>query len=412
MKILQVNNYHYLKGGSERVYLGTSKLLEDKGHSVIHFSVRDPLAKDSPTMEYFVDPVNYEGRNQSLYRRIRSALRFIYSREAADKLEGLLEKEKPDIAHLHIFYGRLSSSILPVLKKYNVPMVMTVHEYRMMCPISMMLNRKGDACEKCAGGAYFNCVLYRCNRGSFVYSTVSAMESYFRDYQYPYEHYIDRFIFVSKYLMEKHLQYKPTLKEKMALIYHFINYEEIVPLFRPGDYYLYFGRLSREKGLMTFLKVCRRLPGFQFKIVGDGPLKVQIVNYIERNKLHNVALEGHLTGDELSQVISQSKYIVAPSEGYETFGLNIIEGFAHGKPVIASSVGAIPEIVQDHVNGFLFPATDEESLATVIQKADQLTTEEYAVLSQRARQSVETRFGRKRYYEELMAVYDEVMAEH
>ncbi|MFO0793949.1 MAG: glycosyltransferase, partial [Candidatus Brocadiaceae bacterium] len=209
MRILQINNYHYIKGGSDRVYFETSKLLEEKGHTVIHFSVNDKEALESPYKKYFLNGIDFLKKDKLCVKNI---LRFVYSHEAREKLENLIRNENPEIAHLHIFYGRIGLSILPVLKKYNIPAVMTVHEYKVLCPMYNFLNRNEEICEKCAKGNYFYCVINRCNRNSFLYSFVSALECYVRDSLFNYEKYIDKFIMVSKFIQEKHLKYKPHLR--------------------------------------------------------------------------------------------------------------------------------------------------------------------------------------------------------
>lgn len=404
MKILQINNYHYLKGGSERVYFETSRLLEENGHKVIHFSVNDKEALESPCKGYFIEPSNYFGRN---FIQNNFIYKFIYSKEARYKLEDLIKREKPDIAHLHIFYGRLTSSILPVLKRYNVPVVMTIHEYKMLCPMYTFLNDEGKICEKCATGNYYHCVVRKCNRSNVTYSSISALECYIRDKYFPYERYIDKFIMVSKFLMDKHLQYKPQLRDKTVQIYNFVNMEKYTSMHLQGDYYLYFGRLSREKGILTLLEAWKHFPGIRLKIVGNGSLKNEIIKYIQENNI-NAELVGYLTGQELFEVIRDSKYVIIPSEWYETFGLNIVEGFACGRPVLASKIGAIPELVQDKMNGFLFESKNINSLIETVKLAETISEDEYKELSYAARGYAETYFDKEIYYKKLTEVYNEI----
>ncbi len=407
MKILQINNYHYLKGGSERVYFETSRLLEDRGHKVIHFSVNDNKAIESPYEKYFIEPVHYFAYGH-LLNKIKSVISFLYSREAKRKLELLLQREKPDVAHLHIFYGRLTSAILPVLKEYNVPIVMTVHEYRMLCPVYLLVDNKGDICECCASGGYTNCVLKRCNKGRLSYSIVSALECYIRDLFFSYVKYVDRFIMVSAFIRDKHIEYISQLQNKTCHIYNFISLESISRAHNHRPYYLYAGRLSREKGMLTLLNAWRDFPSLKLKIAGDGPLDDVISRFLQENNMHNVEQLGHLSGQALFNVMKHSKFLIVPSEWYENNPMSILEAFAIGLPVIGSNMGGIPELIKEGINGFLFEATNEEAMTSVIKLAEGLTNDAYWKMSEMARTYAEENFSRDTHYEKLMGVYREV----
>ncbi|MCF6157499.1 MAG: glycosyltransferase [wastewater metagenome] len=407
MRILQINNYHYLRGGSERVYLETSELLEKNGHKVIHFSVNDKDSLESPYKDYFIEPVHYLKNN--LFHKLKNTGKFIYSFDAEKRLKRLIQNERPDIAHLHIFYGRLTSSVLRVLKRHKIPTIMTVHEYKMVCPAYTFLNSAGMICEKCAHRNYLHFLLQRCNKKNVWYSFIAALECSVRDIIFPYEKYIDKFIMVSKFVQGKYLHYRPYLSTKAVQIYNFINTNTLKPNCLQGDYYLYFGRLSSEKGLLSLLKAWKYFPHIPLKIVGDGIFENEILRFIRMNDVKNVELLGFLAGNELSHVIRNCKFTLVPSEWYETFGLNIIESFACGKPVIASKIGAIPELVQDTINGFLFESQNVESLVNTIQRAENISHEEYRTLSNNCRRFIEVSFSEEVYYKKLMQVYSEVL---
>jgi len=358
--------------------------------------------------EYFVDGVDYF--DKSIFAKITSVKRFVYSKEAKNKLEQLIQKEKPDIAHLHIFYGRLTLSILPVLKKYKIPAVMTLHEYKLLCPVYNMLDNKGNICEKCANGSYYHCIIRKCNRNNLSYSFVAALECYIRDYFFAYEKFIAKFIAVSKFVANKHLQYKTNLKDKIDTIYNFINFKDIIPSYSTGDYYLYFGRLSMEKGILTLLNAWRNFPDLKLKIVGDGTLKEEIIRYIQENNMHHAELLGYRTGEVLNDIIQNAHFIISPSECYETFGLSIVESFALGRPVIASNIGAFPELVQNQINGFLFESKDVHSLVKAVNLAEALSEGQYIEMSKNARKFAERNFNSHDHYLKLMDVYKEAVS--
>jgi len=410
MKVLQINNYHKLRGGSERVYFETAKILEKNGHDVLFFSVKDDEFENHYSDKYFVKPFHYE--NAGFLEKVKYSIEFIYNKEAKEKLELLIKNEKPDIAHLHIFYGRLTSSILPMLKKYNIPVVMSVHEYRMLCPAYVMRDNKGQICEKCADGNYFNCILGKCTKNNLLYSTIAALECFIRDKFFSYEAYIDTFIMVSQFIMDKHIQYRPSLKSKSEQIYNFVDISKYKPNFSHDNYYLYFGRLSHEKGIMTLLNVWRNFPDLKLKIVGGGELEKDVIQYIDEHKISNVELLGYLKGDTLFEVVKKSKFIFVPSEWYENNPMNIIESFALGKPVIGSRIGGIPELVKEGYNGYLFESGNFDDLTNTIKKAESTLDNDYTRFGNNARIFAEEHFNETKYYDALLKVYEALAASY
>jgi glycosyltransferase involved in cell wall biosynthesis len=406
MKILQVNNHHYILGGVERVYFETSKILEKNGHEVLFFSVKEQESENHCSDQYFVKPFDYN--NAGFLEKIKHTAEFIYNKEARDKLELLIQNEKPDIAHLHIFYGRLTSSILSVFKKYNIPVVMSVHEYRMLCPAYIMRDNEGNTCEKCADGNYFHCIIGKCTKKNLLYSSIAALECFIRDNFFSYEEHIDKFIMVSQFILDKHIQYKPSLKSKSEQIYNFIDLNNYSPNFSHDNYYLYFGRLSREKGVMTLLNVWRNFPDLRLKIVGGGELENDVRQFIDKYEMSNVELVGYLNGDALFDVVKRSKFIFVPSEWYENNPMNVIESFALGKPVIGANIGGIPELIQEGLNGFLFESGNLDDLRDTINKAESLQNNVYARLGNNARNFAEEHFNETKYYDELLKVYEDL----
>lgn len=407
MKILQINNYHYLQGGSERVYFETSRILEKNGHEVLFFSVKDEESVNHDDANYFVKPFDYQ--NESYLKQIKHTAKFIYNKEARENLELLIKKEKPDIAHLHIFYGRLTSSILPVLKRYKIPVVMSVHEYRMLCPAYVMRDNKGEICEKCADGNYFNCIVGKCTKNNLLYSSIAALECFIRDRYFSYEEHIDKFIMVSRFIMDKHIQYKSSLQSKSEQIYNFIDLSNYSPNFLYENYYLYFGRLSREKGIMSLLDVWRNFPELRLNIVGGGELEKTILHYINEHEMPNVKLLGYLNGSELFDIVQRAKFILVPSEWYENNPMNVIESFALGKPVVGARIGGIPELVKEGFNGYLFESRNLCDLLNTIKKAERLSEEDYLRFGSNARTFAEEHFSETQYYHNLLKIYEELL---
>jgi len=408
MKILQINNYHYLKGGSEKVYFETSSLLEEKGHKVIFFSTGNEKNLKTKYEKYFVKPTNYN--SSKIVDKIMSVHNFIYSKKAKKNLEKLILDEKPDIAHLHIFYGHLTSSILPILKKYNIPTVMSIHEYRLMCPTYLMQDINGNNCELCANGNYFNCIFKKCNKGSFSKSFISALECFIRDYFFNYVDFIDKFILVSKFIYNKHKQYNKIPENKMIQLYNFIDINNYKFEVNKGNYYLYVGRLSVEKGIMTLVKAFHNIPNINLKIAGIGPMERDIVDYVKRNNIQNIQLLGFCNKEYLEELIHNAIFTIIPSEWYENNPMSVLESFAYGTPVIGSNIGGIPELIIPEKTGYLFSPGDIEDLQKIILYSYDISINDYKDMSLNARKLIEGEFNKDKYYEELIKIYKSLLS--
>ena len=177
MKILLVNKYHYVRGGSETYYFGLAQLLQEAGHKVIFFSMQDEKNRPCEQSEYFVSNVEFNG-NLSVMQKVKAAMRMVYSLEAKKKISALLEKEKPDIIHIKLFHRVMTASIVDVAKKYRIPVVFTMHDLNCICPNHTMLDH-GKICEACLHGNYLNCVKRVGFKNSRAKCMMAAIESEF-----------------------------------------------------------------------------------------------------------------------------------------------------------------------------------------------------------------------------------------
>lgn len=396
MKVLQINKYPSVKGGTETVLFKTIKLLKDEGHKVVLFSTDEGNISYQPSYV-----VSYPKPEDSMLKKISKIGSFLYNRNAASVLEKLILAEKPDIAHIHLYLNSFSVSILPVLKKYNIPVVMTLHEYRQICPSYLLLDKEQNICEKCIGSDYSNCLTSRCSKGKLSKSLLLTLEMYYRRLFYKTENYVDRFICVSNFLYTKHDQFNLKISVKSQVIYNPVDVILLNERKVRGNYLLYFGRFAKEKGLRTLLKAMEQLPDIKLKLAGEGFIDISEIP-------ENVELLGFKTKDELADLIKSAMYTVIPSEWFEPFGMACAESLASGTPVIAARIGALPELITDGQNGYLFPAKDEQQLITTIKKAIALPDEEYFKMSDEAVRSVRKMSG-KEYVRQLLEVYNNVI---
>ena len=403
MKILLVNKYFYLKGGSERVFFNEAEMLRRRGHQVIFFSMADRRNLPSSESGFFIDPVDYD-RPGHFGRRVAMGLRIIYSIEASKKLQHLLDREKPDLAHLHNIYHQLSPSILTALRSRRVPVVMTLHDYKMVCPAYTMF-RDGGVCEECRGGRYYRCLIHRCTKGSYVKSLINVIEMHIHHSLLDLYRAVDTFISPSGFMREKLISMG--LRKKVVHLPYPFEIGEYRPQYGSTDGSVcYFGRLSAEKGLFTLLRAMEGLDA-PLKIIGTGPAEEQLRAAAAR--LPSVRFIGHRTGEELTSEIGACRAVVIPSEWLENRPSSVLEAFALGKPVIGSRIGGIPELVRDGETGFTFapgaPSELREKLRILLNNPAR--GEE---MGRAGRKYVENYLDPSRYYTELMKIYRDAVS--
>lgn len=371
MKILNINKFYYIQGGADRHFLDLEKLLIQKGHTVTPFSMKNKKNLPTPYSKYFVSKVDLSKVNFKT-NVFKIASRILYSFEARKKIKIIIKKEKPDIAHIHNIYHQISPSILGVLKKNKIPIVMTVHDYKLICP-NYSLFQKNQICEKCKKHRYYQCFLNQCVKDSLAASFLNMIEMYFHKFFRFYERYVDLFICPSEFLREKLIQWGLPEKKLLTLPY-FVKPLNAKSKLKTKSYILYFGRLSKEKGLDQLLTVMKKLPEIKLKIVGTGPEKTKLLTFIRQNQLENVQFLGYLQGQKLKKIILESRFVIVPSIWQEIFGLVILESFRLGKTVLAAKKGGMIEIIQEGNTGFFFSnAKDLEQKIRVLYAHPKVT---------------------------------------
>jgi glycosyltransferase involved in cell wall biosynthesis len=334
--------------------------------------------------------------------------RFLYSKSVARKLEQLINDKQPDIAHIHFYKGALTPSILTTLKKHNIPAVFTLHDYGLLCPHNLFLDGKRKICTKCLDSNHsLNCLLNKCNRNNLFYSTISTFDYFFHKSFIPFHKYFAQYISVSQFNYNLHTK-RNVLKKRLSLLYNFFpELNNIKPQYKRGDYFLYYGRLSKEKGIMTLLKAWAKLNSkFILKIVGDGPQKEEILFFIKEKHLTNIHYIGFKQKNELPEIIKNASFVIVPSEWYENNPLTIVEAYSYGKPVIGSKIGGIPEIVVNGKTGYLFNFGNYEELSTIINQTLSLSENRYIEMAKNAREFAERTFLPEMHYQALVRIYE------
>lgn len=366
MKVLNINKFFYLKGGAERYYFSLARLLEKNGIEVIPFSMQDSKNFPSEYSKYFVPNLNL---SKPGLKMITKAPGFIWSHQAQIHLEELIKKTKPDVAHIHNIYHQISPSILKTLKQFKIPVVMTVHDYKIVCP-NYSLYTQGSTCTRCKGHKYYNAVLHKCLKNSYAFSALGAVEMSIHKLMKVYENNIDRFIVPSEFVAQTLIDFGQN-PDKITVLPHFINPDFLGhEVKEPKEQYmLYFGRLNTEKGidkLLNFMYIYK--PHLPLKVAGSGPLEKWAQAYIKDRGIEDqVELLGHLKTEELIKTIKEASVVLIPSRVWETFGLAALESIALGTPVVAYRSGALPEIITPEV-GRVVQFDNEHDMLNAIEE--------------------------------------------
>lgn len=395
MKILNIGHNYYVSGGSDRVLIETEKLLMEYGHEVIPFCAKSFKNEKNKYDIFF--PKAIDLKNFS----VKDIPSFFYNFDAKVKLEDLINYcgGNISIAHLHIYYGKLTPSILGVLKKNKIAVIQSLHEYKLACPVYTMEN-KSQVCHKCITGSRINCVLNKCKDDSYIKSAVMAFES-FTSNLLGDKNKVDLFLSVSNFHRDIMIQ-AGIPSDKIKVLHNFVDTEMYSAKSSHDDYFLYFGRIEKLKGINTLIKAFSNSK-HKLIIAGDGNYREQLKNSI--HNLPNVEFVGFKSGDELNSLISLSKGVIVPSEWYENCPMNILEAKSMSRPVIGTKIGGIPELINHGKDGYLFECYDHLALESYLDLVD----ENFLKLSKNARADIELRFSKQAYYKKLMSYYNSLL---
>lgn len=401
MRVIAANNYYYLRGGCERVFFGDMRALASKGIEVIPFSAVDAKNLETPYSAYFAQGADVQASRP--IEKLKAAVDAVYCKRTVTSFARLMKDTSPDIVHCHNIYGRLSTSLLSAAGRSGIPVVLTVHDYKLACPSYLML-RNGKTCQACIDGSYYRCALYRCHKQSLPTSAVYAMEAYFTRFARQYDN-VAAFLCPSRFMLQV-LQRAGLPANRLFHHPNAIDVNACEPNWGPGEYALYVGRLSHEKGIATLLQAI--LPAqIPLRIAGDGPMAPMLREMVARNPTAYIVFEGACGDARLQKLYRNAAFVVVPSEWYENAPMTVMEAFAYGKPVIGSEIGGIPEFVRDGETGYLFPAGDRARLEMLLQRlwADRTAQR---LMGQNARRLVETQYSQESRVHSLMEHYKRV----
>jgi glycosyltransferase involved in cell wall biosynthesis len=386
LKILSVHNVYRQGGGEDVVVDQESQLLRAHGHEVIEYRRSN------------------KERGDDLLSKLYFARQSLWSRKAAAEIEALICRRKPDVAHFHNTFPLISPSSYWVCKRLGVPVVQTIHNYRMTC-VRGDYFRADHICEECLGWkGPLPAVVHGCYRDSVAQTAAAAVVLSIHRVLGTWRELVDVFLALTEFGRMKLIE-AGVEPGKIVIKPNFVHPDPGFRKERPTDYALFAGRLSPEKRILTLVKAWEKIKNISLLIVGDGPKKDEISNAIEREELANVRMVGALPRKELLKMMKGATLLLVPSEWYEMSPMVIVEAFACGVPVVASRLGGMAELISDQKTGLLVRPGAVEDIRTKVAWASE-HPEGLRQISDNARQVFETRYTAEVNYPLILRAYE------
>ena len=367
MRILQVNKFLYRRGGAEGYLLDLAEQQRAAGHEVEYFGMAHP---DNLPMRYaahFPTHVEFEPPPTDPRGRAELVGRMLWSRQAYRGIGAVIADFAPDVVHMHNIYHQLSPSMIRASVKAGVPVVMTLHDYKLACPTYQFLDQ-GVICTACVGGSLTSAVKRRCKDGSLAASTIAAVEVGAHRLLKSYDP-VATFVCPSAFLRDQMVA-AGLHPGKMVHLDNFTDTQ--VPVRdAAGSGVLFAGRLSREKGVDVLIEAAGVLAtdvsGVLVDIVGAGPERGELDHWAPRGAPGAGRFHGRVSAQDVRAHLRAARVSAVPSRWYENQPLSVLEAFASGVPVVGSALGGLTDLITPSVDGALVPAEDALALAAALR---------------------------------------------
>ena len=396
------NKFFFLNGGSEAVFFQERAFLKSTGIEVIDFSMQDPRNDTSPFADLFVSTRAYNSQ-ATIAAAIAAAVSLVHSREAVSRMRLLLQTHLPDLVHCHNIYHQLTPSIIGAAKSLGYPVLLTAHDYKMICPIYTRF-RDGHCCSDCLEQGPWSVVRNRCHDNSRTKSLLLFLENAYHGLMHSYAR-VDLVLAPSDF-MARSLAQGGLDASKIRVLRNGVDTTALRPSDADDGFFLFLGRLSYEKGLAVLGDATNLLgPRQRVVVQGDGPMRPSL-----EARYPHLQFVGHLDGDQRFDLARRAAAIVVPSIWYENCPMTVLEAMAMAKPVIASSIGGIPELLRNGTEGLLVPPGNAPALASAIEGLA-MAPERRRELGRQARDRVEGCFALRHHNERLIALYSELLGD-
>lgn len=424
MKILLIHYRYYIQGGPERYLFNVKSLLEKNGHTVIPFSVSYPQNQESEYSDSFVKPIvndfHISKAKLSVSKKVKLAASFFYNSDAKRKIKKLIEAEKPDVAYVLLYQGKLTYSVLEGCKECNLPVIHRISDFYHYC-INSAFFRNGQVCTSCLKKPSA-CVKNRCAHGSLAKSVLN----YFiekKERMSGIRNYISHIICPSEFtksIFEKNIIYP---NAQFHLLPTFFNFEEKnnpskqkILARKNSKHVCYIGRIVQEKGIENLLKAWKIVEqthaNVTLDLTGffDNDYSIQIKQLINELNLKSVNTYEFLTKEKTFEIIDNSFLSLIPSIWYDNMPNSFIESQAFGLPVIVSDIGSLTELVKEEYNGWLFKPQNYEELAEKIIYALELTDDAYVQISDNSYNFVRDYCSPEKHYDGLIKIFEKAIS--
>jgi len=411
MRLLAVHRWHYRKGGAEGVHLDHLALFRQRGWECAEFAVDHPDNQPSSWRSYFPAPFAPRPGVAGL----TAAPRFFYSREAGEKFARLIDDFRPDVIHTHGLYHHLTNAILAPARRRGVPIVYTLHDYKLICPAYHFYTPKAGVCEDCRGGKQWRCLTNRCTQGSLAMDALYALDGWIQWHGGALRRAVSRFVGPCQFIVDKFVEHGFP-RDQFSYVPNFFESADDAPVAADavaalrqarGRGILYFGRLSPEKGVDVLIDAAAAANA-PLTIVGDGPQRA-VLEAQARALGARCHFTGRLNGAALWAEVEAATAVALPSVCYEIAPKSALEAQARGKPVIASRIGGLPELIEHGETGLLVAPNDRADLAAGLRRVLAMDDGALAAMGAKGRQRTTTHFSRDRYYREMTAIYAELV---
>lgn len=404
MRILLVNTRHYFGGGDSTYTFNLAQLLTSRGHKTAFFAMQSDENLPDPNADLFVSFIDFSelNRNKNLITGMKVIWRSIYSVEAKNKFKKLVHRFKPDIIHLQSIHGHITPSIIFEAKKVHIPIVWTLHDYRLLCPNqNMIIDRNNKICKACLERSFYCAVLKRCKKDSLLASIAASLEGYGHRFLRVRE-LVDFFLSPSRFL--KQLLIKQGFRaQKIKHIPNMLFNSNLKRKNVNKRFILYIGMLRSIKGIYQLIKACIMKPHIKVVLAGraENSIKSELLPFLPEN----VSYVGMKRGQEFQTLMQNASAIVLPSLCYENQPFSILEAFIHAKPVITSNIGGMAELVTHQERGLLVDPGDVLALASAMEWIEQ-NPKKAESLGQNALEYVLREHTAEVHYARLMSIYE------
>ncbi|MBN1391368.1 MAG: glycosyltransferase family 4 protein [Sedimentisphaerales bacterium] len=383
MKVCIVHNEYGKFSGEESAVGCISELLKHHGHEVVRFTRN---SSEIPNMRF---------------GKLNAFFSGIYSPASRRQMRKIIRDYQPDIIQIQNLYPLISPSVILEARKHKIPIVMRCANYRLVCPNGIFLS-KGRICEKCSRGREYNCLLNNCEN-SFFKSLGYFLRNWFARYMRFYKDNVIMYCCLTEFQKQKLIN-EGFDAERIAVIPNMVAGSNIEPSDEIGDYVGFVGRVSPEKGIDTLVKAAEILPEIRFKLAGDYDGLPKLV----KNAPDNCEFLGPVKQENIFDFYKGTRFVVLPSVCYEGFPMVLVEAMLSAKPVIASKIGGIPEIVEDGKTGLLFEPGNSKELSDKICYL-WARPELCRKMGKAGREKALREYSPERYHQRLMHVYKKAM---